>query len=159
MPMQYTEIFLLVISLMHTCPSFSEFENMNIFSRNILIFLFIFAQNIDCGYTLETVLKSTHNLCFRAKIRKIVIPLHTPVLLYKSGVHGVNITRTCYKKSLALIKCVRKIDICLASVTGGIISIRFLGESKCNLTVSVTCNQMNVILNAIIPSCECNLAV
>ena len=32
------------------------------------------------------VLTSTHNLCFGAKIRKKVIPLHTPVLLYKSGV-------------------------------------------------------------------------
>ena len=29
---------------------------------------------------------STHNLCFGAKIRKIGIPLYTPVLLYKSGV-------------------------------------------------------------------------
>ena len=46
------------------------------------IFL-IFAQNIDCGYPM-----STHNLCFGAKIRKIGIPLHTPVLLYKSGVLG-----------------------------------------------------------------------
>ena len=31
------------------------------------------------------VLTSTHNLCFRVKIRKIGVPLHTPVLLYKSG--------------------------------------------------------------------------
>ena len=31
---------------------------------------------------------STHSLCFGAKIRKICIPLHTPVLLYKSGVQG-----------------------------------------------------------------------
>ena len=31
---------------------------------------------------------STHNLCFGAIIRKIGIPLHTPDLLYKSGVHG-----------------------------------------------------------------------
>ena len=31
---------------------------------------------------------STHNLCFGAKIRKIGIPLHTPVLLYKSEVKG-----------------------------------------------------------------------
>ena len=39
----------------------------------------ISAQNIDCGYTLEpplTVLTSTHNLCFRAEIRKI---MYTPV--------------------------------------------------------------------------------
>ena len=34
------------------------------------------------------VLSSTHNLCFGAKIRKIGIPLHTPVLLYKSWVQG-----------------------------------------------------------------------
>ena len=31
---------------------------------------------------------SIHNLCFGAKIRKIVTPRHTPVLLYKSGVYG-----------------------------------------------------------------------
>ena len=31
---------------------------------------------------------STHNLCFGAKIRKIGIPMYTPVLLYKSGVQG-----------------------------------------------------------------------
>ena len=31
---------------------------------------------------------STHNLCFGEKIRKIGIPLHAPVSLYKSGVEG-----------------------------------------------------------------------
>ena len=39
---------------------------------------------------------STNNLCFEAKIIKLGIPLHTPVLLYKSGVKGVYITRTCF---------------------------------------------------------------
>ena len=54
--------------------------------KNFNIFL-IFAQNIDCGYTLEPpCLTSTHNLCFGGKIRKIGIPLHTPVLLHKSVV-------------------------------------------------------------------------
>ena len=52
----------------------------------------MFAQNIDCGYTLEppseAVLTSTHNLCFKAKIRTLCIPLYTPVLLYKCGVLG-----------------------------------------------------------------------
>ena len=49
-----------------------------------------FAQNIDCGYTLETPreggcneypqsMSSTHNLCFGGKIG---IPLHIPVFLY-----------------------------------------------------------------------------
>ena len=69
--MQYTEIFSPV-----------KIEN---FQWKIFDIFLIFAQNIDCGYTLEP---STHNLCFRAKIRKIGIPLHTPVLLYKSGVQG-----------------------------------------------------------------------
>ena len=81
-PMQYTVI--------------SKVVKMKIFSRKILIFFLIFAQNIDCGYTLEpphrsnrlteAVRTSTHSLCFGAKIRKIGIPLHTPVFLYKSGV-------------------------------------------------------------------------
>ena len=67
------------------------------FQLKIFHIFLIFAQNIDCGYTLEphvkAVLTSTHNLCFRAKIRKIGIPLHTPVLLYKSGVQwGIHYT-------------------------------------------------------------------
>ena len=62
------------------------------FQLKIFDIFLIFAQNIDCGYTLEpprrggdAVLTSTHNLCFEAKIRKIGIPLHSPVFLYKSG--------------------------------------------------------------------------
>ena len=43
------------------------------FVGKVLIFFLIFAQNIDCGYTLEPHRrggsKSTHNLCFGAKIR------------------------------------------------------------------------------------------
>ena len=62
MPMQYTEIFKVV-------------KNENFQWKKSDIFL-IFAQNIDCGYTLEAeaVLTSTHNLCFGAKIRKIGLP-------------------------------------------------------------------------------------
>ena len=69
---------------------FLSFKIENIQLKKFDIFL-IFAQNIDCGYTLEPPrrgeanLTSTHNLCIGAKIRKIGIPLHTPVLLYKSG--------------------------------------------------------------------------
>ena len=37
----------------------------------------------------EVVLKRTHNLCCGSKLRKKDILLHTPVLLYKSGVQGV----------------------------------------------------------------------
>ena len=55
------------------------------------IFL-IFAQNIDCRFTLEPPRQGgsneygTHSLCFGAKLRKIGIPLHAPVFLYKSCV-------------------------------------------------------------------------
>ena len=48
---------------------------------------FSYFQNIDCGYMLEPpgqeVLTSTHNLCFGAKIRKIGVPLQTPVFNIK----------------------------------------------------------------------------
>ena len=74
--MHYTEIF------------FSEEKKWK-FHWNFFDIWNIFALNIDCGYTLEPpVLKRTYNLCFGAKIRKIGIPLHTPVLQYKSGVQG-----------------------------------------------------------------------
>ena len=58
-----------------------------------MLYFSYFAQNIDCGYTLElseAVLTSTHNLCFRAKIRKIMF------YYIKVGCKGVFITRTCY---------------------------------------------------------------
>ena len=48
------------------------------------------------GTLCEAVLRSTHNLCFVAKLRKIGIPLHTPAFLYKSGVQGVYIAWTCF---------------------------------------------------------------
>ena len=63
--MQYTEKFLVV--------------KMKISSSNFFIFFL---------FLLKTLIVGTHNLCFGAKIRKISIPLHTPVLLYKSGVQG-----------------------------------------------------------------------
>ena len=63
--MQYTEIF-------------GGCKNENFHLKKFDTFL-IFAQNIEADLT------STHNLCFGSKIRKIGLPLHTPVLLYKSG--------------------------------------------------------------------------
>ena len=53
-----------------------------------MVFLIYFLK------TAEAVLTSTHNLCFGSKIRKIGIPLQTPVLLYESGVQGVYMSRT-----------------------------------------------------------------
>ena len=55
----------------------------------------VFAQNIQCRYTLKpprrggSFLTSTHNLCFGAKIRKICKPLHTPFCYIKVGYKGI----------------------------------------------------------------------
>ena len=73
---------------------------MKIFSGIIFDIILIFAENIDCGYTLESPRRGGSNeypqSMFSAKIRKIGIPLQTPVLLYKSRVQGVFIARTCF---------------------------------------------------------------
>ena len=52
-------------------PIFHNCNNDNI-RLKFFDYFHIFAQNIVCGYTLESeaVLPSTHNLCFSAKIRK-----------------------------------------------------------------------------------------
>ena len=48
-----------------------------------MIFFLFFAKNIDCGYTLEPPRRGGSNeypqSMFLAKIRKIGIPLQTPV--------------------------------------------------------------------------------
>ena len=60
---------------------FFQYLKLKISSENFDS-LNMFAQNIDCGYTLEP----PDNLWFGAKIRIIGILLYTPVLLYKSGI-------------------------------------------------------------------------
>ena len=75
--MQYTELFKVVKR--KKCGFF--------------FFIFrIFAQNIDCGYTLEPSRRGGSNAypqsMFWSKKRKIGIPLQAPLFLYKSGVHG-----------------------------------------------------------------------
>ena len=80
-PMQYTAIF-------HGC------KNVHFQMKHFDIFL-IFAQTIDCGYN-EAVLTSTHNLCFRAKIRKNVYPCKPQFYYIRVGCKGVFVTRTCF---------------------------------------------------------------
>ena len=71
MPTQYIDIF--------------QLSKMKIFSRKILKFLLFLLKTYIAP---RQFLASTHNLYFGAKIRKIGIPLHIPVLLYKSRVQG-----------------------------------------------------------------------
>ena len=61
-----------------------------------MISLFFLLKTLIVGTLNEAVLTSTHNLCFRAKIRKNVYP-YTPQFYYiKVGCKGVFITRICY---------------------------------------------------------------
>ena len=88
--MQYTAIF-------------HGYKNDNFQMKMFDTFL-ILAQNIDCGYTLEpplirtaspAVLTSTHNLCFRTKIKN-VYPCKPQFYYIKVGCKGVFITRSCF---------------------------------------------------------------
>ena len=72
MLMQYTERF------------FLEAQKENFIGKFLTYLIFLLKTYIVC--TAEAVLTSTHNVFVRLKIRKLGIPLHTPVLLYKSGV-------------------------------------------------------------------------
>ena len=64
----------------------------------------IFAENIDCGYTLEPPWRDSSNECpqsmFWIKNKKICIPLYyssIPHFYYiKVGFKGVFISRTCF---------------------------------------------------------------
>ena len=97
MSVQYTAIF-------HSC------KNANFQMNKSDIFL-IFAQNIDGWYTFESevVLMSTHNLCFRAKIRKKKYTRVNPSFpIKKWGVRGCSLQghvsmMSLFKGSLAIL--------------------------------------------------------
>ena len=83
--------------------------------KNFDIFL-LFAQNMDCGYTLEPVLTSTHNLMFGAKIREIGIPLQTPVFYIKVGFKGVYMSRTCFPDGVGFFVYFPHSEMCTLSL-------------------------------------------
>ena len=59
-----------------------------------------------CYVRTEVVLTSTHNLCFRAKIRKIMLTVNSckPQFYYmKVGCNGVYITWTCYHDEYVIV--------------------------------------------------------
>ena len=82
---------------------FDGYKNDNV-RMKICDILLIFAQNIDCGYTLEppqlepheAVLTGTHDLCFRANIRKNVYSCKPKFYSIKAVCKGVYITLTCF---------------------------------------------------------------
>ena len=93
---------------------------------DIFSFFFFFAQNIDCGYTLEpprkhrlwvlvrtasqnrlgeAVLTSTHNLCFGGKIRKIGIPYNPHFFYIKAGLRGHTLHGHVFMMSCFVFLC------------------------------------------------------
>ena len=79
--MQYTEIF-------------SEEKNENFIGKKKKDF-FLYCRSkhtrwvhVRTASVRRFVLTSTHNVYFGSKIRKLGIPLQTPIFLYKSGVSG-----------------------------------------------------------------------
>ena len=58
----------------------------------------MFAQNNDCGYTLEPPSNKYTQSMFWINNKKNSIPLYTPILLYKNGLKGGRgyIARICY---------------------------------------------------------------
>ena len=79
--MQYIEIF-------------SEEKKRRKFHRKSSGSFNIFAQNIDCGYTLEP---RTHNLCFGAKLQN---KLHVGIRLHTPGLRGFTFHRHVFLTSM-----------------------------------------------------------
>ena len=84
--MQYTAIF-------HGC------KNVH-FQMNFFNIFLIFAQNIDCGYTLEPPQGGGSNeypqSMFWSKNKKNVYPCKPQFYYIKVGCKGVFVTRTCF---------------------------------------------------------------
>ena len=78
MSMQYTDIF-----------------------KVVLIFFFFFAQNIDCGYTLEPPCRGGSNeypqSMFWSKNKKNRYTPANPSFVINVGYEGVYISRTCFR--------------------------------------------------------------
>ena len=68
---------------------------------------------INCS---EAVLTSTHNLCFKAKIRKVGIPLQTPVFFYITvGFKEVYLSWTRFPDVINLNNTVQTLTLYLTS--------------------------------------------
>ena len=87
--MQYTEIFKVL-------------KNEK-FQKKIFDIFLIFAQNIDCGYTLEPPRRGSSNeypqsmFCIKNKKNRYTVPCIPQFCYIKVGFKGVYIIRTCFR--------------------------------------------------------------
>ena len=63
--------------------------------KNLNIFFIFFAQNIDCGYTLEPPHEYPRSM-FSSKNKKNVYPCKPQFYYIKVGCNGAFITQTCF---------------------------------------------------------------
>ena len=87
--MQYIAIF-------HGC------KNVNFQIRKKYNIFLIFAQNIDCGYTLEPPHSGGSNeypqsMFYSKNKKKMFTPVQPSFTIQKWGVRGVFVTRTCFR--------------------------------------------------------------
>ena len=109
-------------------------KNENFHWKKKIYFFLIFVQNIDRGYTLEPFQRGGSNeypqSMFWSKIRIIGIPLHTQVLLYKSGfkgytLHGHVFLMEVDRGQVLLVSCV-KYCVCLIHVNEFLVCPQYL---------------------------------
>ena len=79
---------------------FHGYKNVH-FQMIFFILFLIFAQNIDCGYTLEPPQRGGSNeypqSMFWSKNKKKVYPCKPQFYYIKVGCKGVFVTRTCFR--------------------------------------------------------------
>ena len=82
-------------------------SKIEIFHQKIFDIFLIFAQNIDCGYTLEPPRRGGSNeypqSMFWSKIRKIGIPCIPQFYYIKVGFEGVYFARTCFADAVFVL--------------------------------------------------------
>ena len=108
-------VLLQIQNITKTCPCniqriFSEAKIKDFIGKKSDILIILLKTNIDCGVHVRTA--SPINPCFGSKIRKIGIPLQTPVSLYKSGVfkRGYTvISWTCFLDVMCVVSTVLRI--------------------------------------------------
>ena len=104
--MQYTEIFKVV-------------KNDN-FQWKFLDIFFIFAQNIDCGYTLEPPRRGGSNeypqsMFWSKNEKKQVYPPQTPFFYIKVGFKGVYFLWTCFPDVIVIVVSMVTFTSCFSS--------------------------------------------
>ena len=78
---------------------FLKVEKMIFLDVKMLHFFLIFAQNIDCGYTLDGSNEYPQSM-FWSKNKKKIYPCKPQFYYIKVGCKGVFVTRSCFRDEM-----------------------------------------------------------